>query len=589
MNILNDLSKYSLCGSVKSILESIFYFEEAKNLTPYNFLSEVNYEKSYKIIYNKEGYITERSYYGKLQKFEKRVTFEYTQNFKSVNMVEYDGNNCYVSTDYFEYDWENFNYNSNCRFDKHGNVIEEPFRSKGELKTHIYDYTFDERNNWIKCIRSVNGISKVISFRKYEYYDKYLQTKDVKSVSQKKKYTIDEFRQKFGQGIRFLKINGLTNFNNLHIGSEIIFIDEPLKFEMEAGVQPDFNQCYIDVENKMYIPVYTLKKSTITNLIHNMSQKFFSEFFPNDDSYIYFVSRTHNRYENSVMVSKPNVEAKRAIKLEPNINGNEGYTVTIYNLDGNSVWGDNIQMAPKPMQVISSSKDKTILRGYGYDPIANGNPAASFANYGITIFHQDSSVEKIILHMHDKKIDMEYLSEKKSIGLEKEEIQDPEAQLKLGCEYYNVQNYEEAIKWFEKSAKQGNRDAQHNLGAYYHSILLNHSKAFFWHKMAAEKGDAESQVTLGELYYYNEGVAQDYHQAAYWYKKSAEKGNSTALFNLGGCYHSGKGVERNNAKALYYFKKAAYLGDKDAENAFAQLYLTVGLIDRFNYEDLIHE
>ncbi len=29
---------------------------------------------------------------------------------------------------------------------------------------------------------------------------------------------------------------------------------------MKLGVQPNFNQCYIAVESKMYIPKYILKK-----------------------------------------------------------------------------------------------------------------------------------------------------------------------------------------------------------------------------------------------------------------------------------------------------------------------------------------
>jgi len=52
----------------------------------------------------------------------------------------------------------------------------------------------------------------------------------------------------------------VVNFNNIWVGSEFVFIDEPLKSEMEAGIQPDFNQCYIEVDDRMFIPAYTLKK-----------------------------------------------------------------------------------------------------------------------------------------------------------------------------------------------------------------------------------------------------------------------------------------------------------------------------------------
>ena len=69
-------------------------------------------------------------------------------------------------------------------------------------------------------------------------------------------YSFEEFKQKFGQEIQPLKINGVINFSNIWVGSEFVFIDEPLKSEMEAGNQIDFNQCYIEVDDK-YTNIHT--------------------------------------------------------------------------------------------------------------------------------------------------------------------------------------------------------------------------------------------------------------------------------------------------------------------------------------------
>ena len=56
-----------------------------------------------------------------------------------------------------------------------------------------------------------------------------------------------------------------------------------------------------------------------------------------------FKSPDHIRYENGKHVSGPHGGAGRAVKVEPNISGGEGYTVTLYNLDGNHpVWQSNI-------------------------------------------------------------------------------------------------------------------------------------------------------------------------------------------------------------------------------------------------------
>lgn len=126
-----------------------------------------------------------------------------------------------------------------------------------------------------------------------------------------------------------------------------------------------------------------------------------------------FKSYDHLRYENGRHVSGPHGGANRAVKVEPNIIGGEGYTVTIYDLDGNNpVWQNNVQMAPKQMKIIQQTNEKIDLRGYGYD-LMGGH----FADYGLTIHFKNGSVEKCILHMHDRNVDIEYLkSEDQSLG-----------------------------------------------------------------------------------------------------------------------------------------------------------------------------
>jgi len=120
-----------------------------------------------------------------------------------------------------------------------------------------------------------------------------------------------------------------------------------------------------------------------------------------------FKSSDHIRYENGENVSGPHGGAGRAIKVEPNINGGVGYTVTIYNLDGNHpVWQNNIQMAPKQMRIIiQQSENKIVLRGFGNDAMG-----ASFVDYGLTINFKNGEVINCILHMHDRGVDIEYLS-----------------------------------------------------------------------------------------------------------------------------------------------------------------------------------
>ncbi|PSJ72280.1 hypothetical protein C7N43_35085 [Sphingobacteriales bacterium UPWRP_1] len=119
----------------------------------------------------------------------------------------------------------------------------------------------------------------------------------------------------------------------------------------------------------------------------------------------FFESSDHLRYQNGVHVAGPHGGARRAVKIEPNINGGEGYTVTIFNLDGlHPFWQNNIQMAPKQMKVVTSSDTVIGLRGYGSDSMG-----ASFSDYGISIRHLAGKIEKVVLHMYDRQTEIHYL------------------------------------------------------------------------------------------------------------------------------------------------------------------------------------
>lgn len=120
-----------------------------------------------------------------------------------------------------------------------------------------------------------------------------------------------------------------------------------------------------------------------------------------DLSDFFFKSSDHLRYQNGKHVSGPHGEAPRAIKVEDNISGNEGYIVTMFNINGGQAV---VQMAPKQMKLIESDNQKTILRGFGIDAMGS-----SFADYGLTIFHNNGSIEKCILHMYERGVDIEYL------------------------------------------------------------------------------------------------------------------------------------------------------------------------------------
>ena len=133
---------------------------------------------------------------------------------------------------------------------------------------------------------------------------------------------------------------------------------------------------------------------------------------PTDGS-IEFKSSDHVRYQNGVAVSGHNPNCHRTIKIEKNITGNKGYTITVFNDDSiHPVWRDNIQMSPKRMEIIHVEYDKVLLRGYGYDEnaVRMGIPkeVASFTNYGLTVHLNNGEIDICVLHLIGKDVDIVY-------------------------------------------------------------------------------------------------------------------------------------------------------------------------------------
>ena len=66
---------------------------------------------------------------------------------------------------------------------------------------------------------------------------------------------------------------------------------------------------------------------------------------------------------------------------------------------------------------------------------------------------------------------------------------------------------------------------------------------------AAKQGDAEAQYNLGMCYGKGKGVKQDYQKAVEWLTKAAEQELAAAQYILGNCYYGGEGVERRTRQA----------------------------------------
>ena len=103
------------------------------------------------------------------------------------------------------------------------------------------------------------------------------------------------------------------------------------------------------------------------------------------------------------------------------------------------------------------------------------------------------------------------------------------ADWKKGAAAYQSSDFATALREWTPLAKQGNADAQFNLGLMYHEgqgVPQDDKTAAKWWKLAAEQGDAGAQSNLGAMYYNGYGVIKDYVYAHMWWNIAASSGDT---------------------------------------------------------------
>jgi hypothetical protein len=133
--------------------------------------------------------------------------------------------------------------------------------------------------------------------------------------------------------------------------------------------------------------------------------------------------------------------------------------------------------------------------------------------------------------------------------------------------YDSPKNYKEAIKWLTKVAEQGNVNGQVNLASMYEDgqgTPQNYEEAIKWYTQAATQGDADAQYALGLVY--RRALKND-KEAFEWYTKAAEKGHEDAQFTLASMYQYGQGVPQNDEQAYIWasLATAQYDAPENAE------------------------
>lgn len=125
----------------------------------------------------------------------------------------------------------------------------------------------------------------------------------------------------------------------------------------------------------------------------------------------------------------------------------------------------------------------------------------------------------------------------------------------------------EEYKIMRAKAAANDAAAQTAIGVYYlegEAVGRDYELAMQWFEKAAKQNDSSAQFYIGLMYSEGLGLKRDYIAALEWYEKSASQNDAKGFYGIGLLYFRGKGIKRDYTTALEYFHRAADLGYPDA-------------------------
>lgn len=144
----------------------------------------------------------------------------------------------------------------------------------------------------------------------------------------------------------------------------------------------------------------------------------------------------------------------------------------------------------------------------------------------------------------------------------------PQAQCALAYCYLHEKgvdmNIAEAIKWYGKAAKQGNKNAQIILDVLKKeaaTIPAIHRRTY----SQAEQETAQHEFKTGMRYVMGKEVGQDLSEAFKHFLKAAKLGNPDAQFALSIQYKEGRGIAKDEMKAFLWLLESAEMGCPEAQ------------------------
>ena len=118
------------------------------------------------------------------------------------------------------------------------------------------------------------------------------------------------------------------------------------------------------------------------------------------------------------------------------------------------------------------------------------------------------------------------------------------AQGYLAYQLHKASEYDLALKWYEKSAKQGYSESQYGLAGMYREgkgVDVNYEQALNWYQQAAEGEFVAAQSALATAYERGHlDLPVDFERAFSWYTKAALGGQLQAAKRLVMAYRLGE-------------------------------------------------
>ena len=132
--------------------------------------------------------------------------------------------------------------------------------------------------------------------------------------------------------------------------------------------------------------------------------------------------------------------------------------------------------------------------------------------------------------------------------------------LKIGMQYEDDGNYEEAVKCYEEAIKENNHFAYFFLALMYRDgrgVEQDDCKYFEYLSLAIENGNKNGFGHLAKCYELGIGCEVDYKKALIWYEKDAENGDYISAVRVASWYAEEEDkVKTDYNKAIEYYEMA---------------------------------